>query len=279
MTATVGIAQIEPVLGDVKSNVDLHLQKMAEARDAGCDLLIFPELSLTGYHLREKVAGVAMTADHPELVRLVADVGPMVVVVGCVWEEQSGLFTNASLVIEDGRVLARHDKVYLPNYGPFEEARWFCRGRRIAAVDSRIGRIGVTICEESWHLSVPYLLWLDGTQLMIIQTASSARPEEVDNPAGSAQTCQLQNRFYAKMLGAFVVFANRVGREGDFVFWGGSEVVSPQGVVLSRAARFEPDLLVQGIDLGEVRQARIALPLLRDEDRELTYRHLRRTLS
>jgi len=279
MTKTVAIAQVDPALGDVKTNVEFHLEQIERARAAGCDLLVFPELSLTGYDLGQQVSEVALKDGDPELTRLLAATGSMVVVVGCVWEQRPAVFTNASLVVQDGEILARHDKVYLPNYGPYEEAKWFSRGDRVAAVDTRAGRLGVAICEESWHVSVPYLIWLDGAEVLVFQTAGAANPDEVDSPSGSAATCRLQNRFYARMLGAFVLFANRVGREGDFVFWGGSEVVTPTGEIAGQAARFEPDFLVSTLDLERVRQARIALPLWRDEDRWWTWRQLRRFLQ
>lgn len=271
----IGLAQIAPALGDVGRNVALHLRFVEQARSAGVDLLIFPELSLTGYNLQDLTAEVAMPASAPLLRKLSQAAGPMDVVVGFVEEDRDFRFYNSAAYLSGGSVVYCHRKAYLPTYGMFDEARYFAAGQRVAAFETRLGPMGLMICEDAWHASVPWLLAQDGAQTLIILSSGPGRG--VLGPSlGSAETWYLLNRAYAHLFGVYVAYCNRYGFEDGVNFWGGSEVVDPFAAVVAQADQFSEDLVVAEVDPQVVRRSRTITPLHRDERLEITWNELMR---
>src|SRR4051812_13753954 len=150
----IALAQIAPKLGDLAGNLELHKRQIAAAKKQNSDLIVFPELSLTGHFLRDMVPDVALAADADELQALADAAGEAALVVGFVEESLDRRFYNSAFFAEDGHILHVHRKVYLPTYGLFEEQRYFAAGERIRAFDSaRFGRVGLLVCEDFWHLS------------------------------------------------------------------------------------------------------------------------------
>lgn len=277
MPTRLGLAQISPHLGDVAGNIQLHLKTIEQSRRAGVDLLIFPELSLTGYQLREKAFNVALhlEQDAATLAPLVDASRELDIVASFVEVDDRGRHYISAGYWSSGRLVNRHRKVYLPTYGLFDEGRYFTPGDSVQAFDTRFGRVGMLICEDFWHFSLPYLLWLDGAELMILMSASVEHglPETGVSTAGRVNN-MLQN--YAGQLTTFVAHVNRSGIEEGLAYWGNSTVFGPRGVLLAEGKAMEPDLLVADIDFADLRAARIALPLLRDERPHWTLRQLER---
>jgi predicted amidohydrolase len=261
----VALAQIAPRLGDRPHNQQLHLDRIAEARAGSADLVVFPELSLTGYYLRDMVPAVALSADAPELAELAAAAGPMAAAVGFVEETPQHRFYNAAAVLEGGRVAHVHRKVFLPTYGLFDEQRYFAPGERLRAFDSRrFGRVGLLICEDFWHLSALAVMQAEEVDLLLCVANSPGRG--VDGPKlRTAETYELLARAFAQTLGAAVVLVNRAGFEEGLCFWGGSMVVGPDGQELGRAPLFDECLVTVDFDPAELRRKRIVTPLARDE--------------
>ena len=164
MQLNLALAQIDTKLGDVQANLDKHLTLVDEARKQKADLLIFPELSLTGYVLQDLVPAVSHkpVAEDPVFKPLLKASRDLDLVVGFVEEDARHRFYIASAYLSGGRVLHVHHKVYLPTYGLFDEGRFFAWGDTVRAFDTRFGRMGLLVCEDFWHASPPYLLWLDG---------------------------------------------------------------------------------------------------------------------
>jgi predicted amidohydrolase len=201
------------------------------------------------------------------------------ILLGLVLESPDHRVYNSALYFSGGKILQRHDKVYLPTYGSFEEGKHFARGGRLAAFESAFSRCGILICEENWHPSAAHLLWVDGAKIFFsihCSSAGSADPKHppVAEPSTSPGACRLLSQFYARMFGAYFIFVNRVGAEGPFHFWGGSQVVNPFGEIEATATYGEPDLLIHTLDLEKIREARLQMPLRRDEDIALTRREL-----
>ena len=278
----VGLGQIAPGLGLLDENLAAHGRVMDEARDAGVDLLVFPELGLTGYLLQDLNAEVAMRADDPRLLSLAALAGGMSVVVGFVEESVEHQLYIAAALLEDGRVGHVYRKSYLPNYGLFDERRFFGAGTQLRAVDSRLGvRLGICICEDFWHLPVPYLLALDGAQILVNISSSPGRDiaAVVEGGLGSADSWRTLMRAYAQLTTCHIVFVNRVGVDESVTFWGGSQVIDPSGRLLFEAPLIDEGLFVVEIDTDDVRRERVALPLLRDERPEFVLRQLERLMQ
>jgi predicted amidohydrolase len=281
MKLTIGLAQVSPCLGDVQANLDKHLRFIEQAAGQGVELLMFPELSLTGYMLQDLVHEVARASapDDPLLAPLLDASHRLDLVVGFAERDVRGRLYTASAYLAQGRIVHVHRKVYLPTYGMFDEGRDFDWGEEVCAFDTRFGRAGLLICEDFWHASPPYLLWLDGADLMLLTSASPGRGLDHRNKLSSSRFVELVNQAYASLFGCFVAHVNRVGFEDGVNFWGGSTVFGPDGELMAQAPYFEESLLVTALDLSALRRSRARLPLLRDERPELTQRELGRILS
>ena len=278
----VALAQLAPRLGLLEENLARHRELLRQARSGGADLVVFPELGLTGYQLQDLAAEVAMRADDARLMALAAETTGMSAVVSFVEESSDHrLFISAALM-EDGEVRFVHRKLFLPTYGLFDERRFFAVGDRLRAVDSRLGvRLGLAVCEDFWHLAVPETLALDGAQILINVSSSPGRDLAALHEVGLGTAASWRNlmRTYAQLTTSFVIFCNRVGVDETISFWGGSEVIAPSGDAIFTAPLFDEGLHFVDIELGEVRRERIGLPLLRDERPELHLRELRRILA
>ncbi len=276
------LAQIAPELGELGQNLERHHALLGEARGAGAGLIVFPELGLTGYLLQDLAAEVAMRLDDPRLTRLARETSGMSAVVSFVEESADHrLFISAAL-LEDGAICHVHRKLYLPTYGLFDERRFFAAGDALRATPSRLGiGLGIAVCEDFWHLSVPALLALDGAQLLINVSSSPGRDLAATNEVGlgTASSWRSLMRTYAQLTTSFVVFCNRVGVDESISFWGGSEVIAPSGQAVLSAPLYDEGLFTVDIALADIRRERIALPLLRDERPELVLREFERIVA
>jgi predicted amidohydrolase len=278
MKLNLALAQINTRLGDVEANLEKHLDFIRQARSAGADLLVFPELSLTGYVLQDLASSVAHRpdADDPIFRPLLEASQGLDLVVGFVDEDERHRFFIAGAYLARGQVLHVHHKVYLPTYGLFDEGRFFAWGDAIRAFDTRFGRMGLLICEDFWHASPPYLLWLDGADLLLLTSASPGRGLSQAPELESAHWVEHINQAYASLFTAFVAHANRVGYEDGLNFWGGSTVFDPDGNLLAKGPYHEEALTLVEVDLNHLHRTRSRLPLLRDERTALVAREMGR---
>src|SRR5512143_1659485 len=274
MRLNLALAQISTSLGDVQCNLEKHLDYIKLAQKEKADLVVFPELSLTGYVLQDIVASAAHkpTEDDPIFKHLLKASQDLDLVVGFVDEDSRHRFYIASAYLSGGRVLHVHHKVYLPTYGLFDEGRFFAWGDSVRAFDTRFGRAAILICEDFWHASPPYLAWLDGADMLLLTSASPGRGLGTDDRLSSSRFVETVNKSYAALFGSYVVHSNRVGFEDGLNFWGGSTIYDPDGELLVQAPYFEEALTVATLDLGQVQRTRKRVPLLRDERPELTLR-------
>jgi predicted amidohydrolase len=281
-TIRVALAQVAPGLGRLDDNLARHHELLDEARAGKADLVVFPELGLTGYQLQDLAAEVALRLDDPRLADLAAATTDVSAVVSFVEESADHrLFITAAL-LEDGEIRHVHRKLFLPTYGLFDERRFFAAGDVLRAVASRLGiSIGIAVCEDFWHLAVPQLLALDGAQLLINVSSSPGRDLAATNEVGlgTATSWRQLMRTYAQLTTSYVVFCNRVGVDESISFWGGSEVIGPSGAALFSAPLYDEGLYTVDVPLAEIRRERIALPLLRDERPELHVRELSRIVA
>lgn len=267
MKVQIALAQINTYLGDPDKNLEKHLFYINQASDADADLLIFPELSLTGYALQDLASAVALrpNSDDRIFAPLLNASKKLDLVVGFVDEDTRHRFYITAAYLSGGEVIHLHHKVYLPTYGLFDEGRFFAWGDSVRAFDTRFGRVGIAICEDFWHASPPYLLWLDGADLLIFTSASPGRGISGDEKLESACWVEQINRAYASLFTNFVAHANRVGFEDGLNFWGGSTVFDPNGKLLVHGPYFEESLVQAEMDLNQLHRTRARLPVLRDE--------------
>ena len=278
----IALAQIAPRLGALDENLERHIDLLADARGKGAGLVVFPELGLTGYLLQDLAGEVAMRLDDPRLERLATATTGLSAVISFVEESADHRLFIAAGLFEDGALRHVHRKLFLPTYGLFDERRFFAAGDALRAVPSRLGAgIGIGICEDFWHLTVPQILALDGAQVLVNVSSSPGRDLAATNEVGlgTATSWRTLMRTYAQLTTSFVVFCNRVGVEESISFWGGSEVIAPTGEVLFGAPLYDEGLFTVDVSLADIRRERIGLPLLRDERPELQIRELGRIVA
>jgi predicted amidohydrolase len=280
----VALAQCSPFLGDLKKNLDLVLDWTGRARKAGARLVLFPELSLSGYFVKDLVADLALRPGSAPLQALARASRSIDLAVGGILEEPSGRFFNAAFFFRKGRLAGVHRKVYLPTYGMFDEGRYFGAGTGVSVLESSAGPTACLVCEDAWHAVLPLAGALQGARLLCLPSSSPARGVSVPETQGSssepkmttslaiAETWSHLNKTWASTLGTFVAYCNRVGFEDGVGFWGGSELVDPYGRTVAKAALFKEELLLAEMEEGLVRRARTASPLLRDEKLDMDAR-------
>ena len=228
---SVSVLQTAPRLSATDANVD-ELKRLAAGAAPG--LLVAPELALTGYDLRDRTAEAALTPD--EAAARLADVGS--IVVGFPERAADGAVYNAAGHVGGGRVVHVHRKVYLPTYGMFDEQRVFAAGADVRAYEHDGWRIGLLVCEDFWHPGLVYALSAQRIDVLVAIAAAPGRGvlEGADGARfASWTTWQRMAEVYARVLGIYVVLANRVGVEDGVTFAGGSLIAAPSGELIASA--------------------------------------------
>lgn len=293
----VAIYQTDPTLLDLKANLADTIEKIDAAKADGADLVVFPELSLTGYFVRERYHEVALRMDAPEIKRLVSATRGTAAVVGFIEESLAMNFYNSALVAIDGEVQFAYRKLNLPNYGVFEERKIFANGKHVRVFRLKGLNIAPFICNDMWHPSLPYLGITQKADVFLTMFNSSQG--SMGDEFSNLESWNIINRFYSRVFGVYNVCANRVGCEvfeglraddepledesavndnNPYRFWGGSEVIDPFGQPIATAALYEPDFLTAEISRDLIRKKRTALPYLRNDDPYFTHREMERIL-
>ena len=272
------LGQIDSELGNVAANLDRADKCVAEAAVNGSDLIVFPELHLTGYSIGQVDEDLSMRADDERLSRLTARAGNGGVLAGFV-EDGPGVHTyNSAVYLKNGRPAHVHRKLYLPTYTTFEERKYFTPGpslRAFPVADNT--RMAVLLCNDAWQPQLAFLATQDGARVLLIPAASAQShfPDKYD----SSTYWRDITRFYGRMFQLFVVFVNRVGVEGDLHFWGGSHVVDPWGEIIAEAPLDVEHLFTVDIDLKDVRRRRRDIPLVKEARLGLINREVERLLD
>ena len=257
------LAQVPSQLGDLEANLARAAQVITQASRERSDLVVFPELFLTGYALGRVDEDVSMGADDPRLTRLTAHTSRTDVLIGF-YEDGLGVHSYNSAAYYDARGLVHsHRKLYLPTYDVFEERKHFSPGQSMRAFDTRHGRVATLICNDAWQPHLAFLAVQDGARVLLVPTCSSQSrfPERYDSQTYWRDITV----FYARMFQCYVVFCNRVGDEGEHLrFWGGSHVVDPWGEIVCALPENEEAVVTAQINLANVRKRRREVPLVRE---------------
>lgn len=280
MDCRVVLAQVEPTLGNVAQNLDTHRREIRAAIDARADLVLFPELSLSGYFLKDQTSEVALTLDAPELVEI-ADLSRQIsIAVGFVERGRDGRCYNSVGFFEDGELLELHRKVHLVSYGMFDEGRDFAPGERFRAFESKHGRFGLLICEDMWHVGSGWLHFLSNVDAILVSSAGPARG--VCEATAELRSTQAWNKIHdtlALLFQTWIVYVNRVGSEDGILFGGGSRAVDPNGREVVAIEGLEPGRCEVRLTSDVLRRARTSTPLRRDEKPWIVQRELARILA
>jgi predicted amidohydrolase len=273
----VALAQLDNVLGDVERNVSRAGEAIEEAAAEDADLIVFPELYLSGYAVGVAESAVGLHADEPALTGLARDAGRRSLLVGFPENGRGGRVYNSAAFFDAGLLCHVHRKLYLPTYGGFEERKHFSAGTSMRAFDTRFGRMAVLICNDAWQPALAFVACQDGAEVLLF-------------PANSAHSDHRQldvRRYwrditclYARLFECYVVFVNRAGEENGLRFWGGSHVVDPRGEVICECPEDVESVVVsEPLELTIVRDRRRTLPLTRDARLALLRRELTRLID
>ncbi len=261
-TLRVGLAQIDTTVGDLTGNAAKITDWIGRARDLGVDLVAFPELAVTGYPPEDLVLRRSFVEDNLAALESIAEATKgIAAVVGFV--DLAEDIYNAAAVVCDGRIAARYHKQFLPNYGVFDEERYFQHGSaspvyEIAGID-----VGVNICEDVWYPDGPaHHQALAGAEVIVNINASPYYRAK-----GTLRETMISTR--ASDNSVVLCYVNAVGGQDELVFDGHSLICDERGTLVARGAQFREDLLVYDIDVEGVMQARLHDPRYREERRTL----------
>jgi len=259
----IALGQVDTTVGDLPGNVDLLTAWASRATEADADVVVFPELAITGYPPEDLVLRAAFVDDNLIALDALAEntTGGCSIVVGFVDRSERGIH-NAAALVGGGQVVARYHKIKLPNYGVFDEARTFTPGDAACPVRIAGSELGLSVCEDAWTPGAPFDEYAQRHTPVILNINGS--PFHRGKADERIEIC----RERALESGSWIVYVNAVGGQDELVFDGGSVVVRPDGSLAHHAAMFEEDLLVVDID-GEISSARERAPW--PEDLEQVY--------
>ena len=260
----IALCQIDTILGDLNKNLSKVNHYIDKAVYEKCELAIFPELALTGYNLRDLTDSVGLDINGEKIGKLKEKSYEIDIVLGYV-EQKEGYFYNSAVYISNGEILHNHRKKFLPDYGMFEEERYFTRGSSIKAFDTKFGKTTLFICEDSFHISSQNDAFKQGTNFLIILSAS---PFWMNHESIKPQLWKSVCLNFSQFSNSYAAFVNRTGFEDGVGFFGGSFLMNPFGSVIDEAALFKEEFLIAEFDKNQINKAKIMMPILKNEDKE-----------
>lgn len=258
---SIALAQIATCPAQSRHNMERHLHMVEKACVAGASMVVFPELSLSGYLLAHGVLEEAFELEDSRLEPLLEASRRITILVGLPLREPDGGISNAALLLEDGKVAGVHRKLYLPTYGMFDEGRYFIPGEHLRPLECRHGRFGVLICEDAWHLSSSVLLAHAGVEAFLVMAGGPTELDAGGEPAAA--------RRWHWLVGATAItnvrplyFANRCGWEEGVLFAGRSWALDGQGRSLTEPApALDEALIVAPFSPDAAAHARTLIPI------------------
>ena len=250
-TIRVAAAQINTAVGDIDGNARLIEEWIGLAEEQGADLVAFPELTITGYPPEDLVLyDNFIAANRAALGQVALMVGDIVALVGFVESEDGKLF-NSAAVLHQRKIVATYRKIHLPNYGVFDERRYFTAGDECPVLSIRGIKIGVNVCEDIWEPVGPSeVQCAAGAQIIVNLNASPYESGKQGHRVEIVTGLSHRNRVYT-------LYVNQVGGQDELVFDGGSMLTGPSGELIGTAARFEESMLVADIDTSSLENLRL----------------------
>ena len=260
----IALAQMSCKREDKKENLTKIEKTVIKAKKQAADLVIFPELSLTGYVVRDQIYELAETIPGPstKIIENIAKKTKAHIVFGMpeLSEKTQATIYNAAVLVGPEGLIGKYRKMYLPTHSVFEEKRYFRPGYQAAVFDTELGKIGLIICYDVFFPEVSRLTRLKGAQLIVCISASPAVRRAFFETLTVARA--IENT-------AFLAFVNLVGIEDGLQFWGGSRIVGPNGKVLVQAKYDDEDLVMCDVDYADIRSLETFVPTLKDLRPEL----------
>jgi predicted amidohydrolase len=260
----VALAQISCKRGDKAENIGKIESRVTKAKQQGADLVIFPELSLTGYTMRDQIYELAETIPGHSTIALekIAKKTGAYIVFGMpeLSEKTQATVYNAAVLVGPDGYVGKYRKMYLPTHSVFEEKRYFRPGYQTAVFETELGKIGLIICYDIFFPEVSRLTRLKGAQLIVCISASPTTRRTFFETLTAARA--IENT-------TFLAYVNLVGIEDGLHFWGGSRLVGPNGKVRVKAKYDEEDTVIGKINYSDIRPTETFVPILKDLRPEL----------
>lgn len=260
----IALSQISCEIGDKKHNLNKIKEQIKQAKKSSANLIVFPELALTGYTLRDLVYESAEPIPGPStnLLTKVAKKENIHIVLGMIEksEKASAVLHNTAVLLTPEGFVGKYQKMYLPTHSVFEEKRYFRPGYKQPLFKTDIGKLGLTICYDIFFPETVRLLRLKGAQLIICISAS---------PAVRSKFFEIFTVARAMENTVFLAYVNLVGIEDGLQFWGGSKLIAPNGSIILQAKRDEEDLVVGKISYADLKRTETFVPTLHDLRPEL----------
>jgi len=260
----VALAQISCKVGDKKHNIDKMKQKVEEAKKRDANIIIFPELSLTGYSTRDLAYELAESIPGPsvKLLEENAKKENIHMIFGMLErsEKARAVLYNTAVLLGPKGLIGKYRKMHLPTHSVFEEKRYFRLGYQAPVFETEIGKLGLIICYDVFFPEISRLLRLKGAQFIICISASPATRRRFFEVLTAARA--IENT-------VFLAYVNLVGVENGLQFWGGSRIIAPSGSIITQAKYDEEDLATGSIDYADLERTETFVPTLRDLRPEL----------
>lgn len=258
-TIRIGLAQINTTLGDLEGNAQKIVEGIQRAREMGVDLLAFPELAITGYPPEDLLLMPRFVQQNVEVLRKIVEITRgLTALIGFI-NKQDDIY-NAAALIHDGELVDTYHKVFLPNYGVFDEDRYFQAGREALVFELNRVKVGVTICEDIWHAGGP------------LKTETLLGDAEIVINISASPFCAGKRGFRQRMISTrasdnmvFIAYVNMVGGQDELVFDGNSMLIDQKGDLIAQAHSLEEDLLVADLDVDMIFTSRLHDPRRRKE--------------
>jgi len=278
MKLKISLAQINPKLGSLEENLSKHIEFVNRAIEEHSNVVVFPELSITGYLLRDLASEVALESSS-NFFKPLKDLSKEIdIIIGFAERGEDKLTYNSSMYLSNGEIKSIYRKMYPPTHGMFEELRFFGRGNKFKSFYTNYGKVSVVICRDFFHPTLISLAYADNVDFVFAISNMPLRGLKGEMPQ-IQQTVETASSIYTNFFGFFVVYVNRVGFEDGLGFYGGSFIQTPMGKKIATAPLFEESLTIGEIDTEEIYKKRTAFPLLREENFLVTLSNLKDILE
>lgn len=270
----VAICQFSPSTNNLTDNFKEIMNQLKKAKKSQANIVVFPELALSGYYNNASVLEFATQIMEEKLIDHIVEQSKKLtidVVIGYPRLNEKDVY-NSTVYVSNGRILGIHDKIYLAKYKPFGENRYFSEGSTVTVIDTQFGKIGLLISEDAWHLSTSLIAAQLGAKLLIICSATAV--EDCQKLYMVQYAWETINTAIAFSNSLYLIYSNRSGNENNLAFWGGSHVIDYTGKMMRKAKIFSSDLVYVQLDLAALESAQSEFSRTSEEKNEITVKQL-----
>ncbi|HPC57119.1 MAG TPA: nitrilase-related carbon-nitrogen hydrolase [Caldisericia bacterium] len=274
MKIKISLAQINTKLGNINQNIKIHEKYIKKAIDEKSNLIVFPELSISGYYLQDGALEVSLKKE--KVLEIFYDLSQKIdISLGFPEIGEDSVTYISQIYLSKGKILHNHRKIYPPNHGMFDDLKFFGKGKEVKSFDTDFGKAGMLICRDFFHPSLALLHYLQNIELLILTSAIPVRGSYRENGIGIYESTEKLLSIYSLRFHTFIVFVNRVGFEEGICFMGGSMAKDPSGKTILSLPLIKEDFESIEINFDEIKEEIFNLPLRREEEIDIILNNLK----